>query len=46
MSSETSIDPRRDDALQPWQLFTLAGLIGATVVVFVSAGRPPRGSSS
>jgi hypothetical protein len=43
MSSETSIDPRRDDALQPWQLFTLAGLIGATVVVFVSRGQTPSG---
>src|SRR3990170_5102994 len=32
-----------DDALQPWQLFTLAGLIGATVVVFVSRGQTPAG---
>jgi hypothetical protein len=32
-----------DDALQPWQLFTLAGLIGATVVVFVSTGQTPAG---
>ena len=31
------------DALQPWQLFTLAGLIGATVVVFVSTGQSPAG---
>ena len=31
------------DALQPWQLFTLAGLIGATVVVFVSTGQTPAG---
>jgi hypothetical protein len=38
MSSETSTEP-----LQPWQLFTLAGLIGATVVVFVSAGETPAG---
>ena len=29
--------------LQPWQLFTLAGLIGATVVVFVSRGQTPAG---
>ena len=29
------------DALQPWQLFTLAGLIGATVVVFMSRGQSP-----
>src|SRR5687768_16423438 len=32
-----------DDSLQPWQLFTLAGLIGATVVVFVSTGQTPAG---
>jgi hypothetical protein len=38
MSSEASTD-----ALQPWQLFTLAGLIGATVVVFVSRGQTPAG---
>ena len=31
------------DALQPWQLFTLAGLIGATAVVFVSRGQTPSG---
>jgi hypothetical protein len=34
---------RPDDALHPWQLFTLAGLIGATVVVFVSTGQTPAG---
>lgn len=38
MSSETSTD-----SLQPWQLFTLAGLIGATVVVFLSRGQTPAG---
>lgn len=38
MSSETSTD-----TFQPWQLFTLAGLIGATVVVFVSQGQTPAG---
>jgi len=38
MSSETSTD-----ALQPWQLFTLAGLIGATIVVFISRGHTPAG---
>jgi hypothetical protein len=47
MSSETSTDPsasRPDDsALAPWQLFTLAGLMGATVVVFVSRGQTPAG---
>ncbi|MEQ1572632.1 MAG: hypothetical protein ABL993_00165, partial [Vicinamibacterales bacterium] len=31
------------DPLQPWQLFTLAGLIGATIVVFVSRGHTPAG---
>jgi hypothetical protein len=48
MSSETSTDlPRTTsadharDALQPWQLFTLAGLIGATIVVFFSKGQSP-----
>jgi hypothetical protein len=50
MSSETSTssyDPVRlkpdttQDALQPWQLFTLAGLVGATIVVFVARGQSP-----
>ena len=52
MSSETStsniVTPKRDsagaerpDAMQPWQLFTLAGLFGATVVVFLSKGQSP-----
>jgi hypothetical protein len=39
MSSATSTD----QALQPWQFFTLAGLVGATVVVFVSEGQTPAG---
>ena len=54
MSSATSTEPRPlapdtagargdDPALQPWQFFTLAGLIGATVVVFVSRGQSPAG---
>jgi len=52
MSSETSTDSltshgagtRTGDAgFEPWQLFTLAGLIGATVVVFVSRGQTPAG---
>ena len=34
---------RAGDAFEPWQLFTLAGLIGATVVVFVSRGQTPAG---
>jgi hypothetical protein len=40
MSSETSTE--RHESLQPWQLFTLAGLIGATVVVFFA----PRGQGA
>jgi hypothetical protein len=52
MSSEAStegrpVPPNREsaeaDALQPWQLFTLAGLIGATIVVFLSRGQTPIG---
>jgi hypothetical protein len=38
MSSETSTEP---ESLQPWQLFTLAGLVGATIVVFASRGQTP-----
>jgi hypothetical protein len=51
MSSETSTDSQfsggadfteqRSDSLQPWQLFTLAGLVGATITVFVSRGQSP-----
>jgi hypothetical protein len=50
MSSGTSTDPQTlpapaapetDPGLQPWQLFTLAGLVGATVVVFLSKGQTP-----
>jgi hypothetical protein len=48
MSSETSTESQfsdlpsaRADALQPWQLFTLAGLIGATITVFLSRGQSP-----
>ena len=46
MSSETSTEPTVGgaadaDALQPWQLFTLAGLIGATLTVFMSRGQSP-----
>lgn len=51
MSSETSIEPSRQaaggvhasDALQPWHLFTLAGLIGATIVVSISRRQTPSG---
>jgi len=39
MSSATSTD----QSLQPWQFFTLAGLVGATIVVFVSEGQTPAG---
>jgi hypothetical protein len=49
MSSETSTESQfsgdfpsqRSDALRPWQLFTLAGLIGATITVFLSRGQSP-----
>jgi len=46
MSSETSTEPHTGgtpdaDSLQPWQLFTLAGLIGATLTVFMSRGQSP-----
>lgn len=43
MSSETSTEPQvgNADSLQPWQLFTLAGLIGATLTVFLSRGQSP-----
>lgn len=40
MNSATSTDPQ---SLQPWQFFTLAGLVGATVVVFLSEGQSPAG---
>jgi hypothetical protein len=51
MSSETSTEPQLSgdlrtpgsDALQPWQLFTLAGLVGATITVFLSRGESPAG---
>jgi len=38
MSSATSTEPQ---PLQPWQFFTLAGLMGATIVVFLSDGQSP-----
>ena len=38
MNSATSTDPQ---SLQPWQFFTLAGLVGATIVVFLSEGQSP-----
>jgi ribosomal protein L40E len=40
MNSATSTDPQ---SLQPWQFFTLAGLIGATIVVFLSEGQTSAG---
>jgi len=50
MSSETSTEPARltssttdQTAFQPWQLFTLAGLVGATIAVFVSQGESAAG---
>ena len=33
----------RGEPLQPWQLFTLAGLIGATIVVFFARQQSPAG---
>jgi hypothetical protein len=42
-SSALQTSGERSDALQPWQLFTLAGLIGATIVVFMSRGQTPAG---
>jgi hypothetical protein len=45
MSSETSTEPTKGPALdstfEPWQLFTLAGLIGATIAVFMARGESP-----
>ncbi len=47
MSSKTSTDsgvdqdPTASEALAPWQLFALAGLVGATIVVFMSKGQSP-----
>ena len=38
MSSGNSTE---SEPLQPWQLFTLAGLVGATIVVFMSRGQSP-----
>lgn len=38
MSSETSTDP---DALQPWHLFVFAGLVGATIVVYLARNQTP-----
>ena len=40
MNSATSTDPQ---SLQPWQFFTLAGLVGATIVVFLSEGQTSAG---
>ena len=39
MSSETSIS--KAPTLPAWQLFALAGLVGATLVVVVARGQPP-----
>jgi len=50
MSSEISTEnvapafgAAHHDSLQPWQLFTLAGLAGATTVVFVTRESGPAG---
>jgi hypothetical protein len=39
MSSEISTESQ--PAFEPWQLFTLAGLIGATIAVFMARGESP-----
>ena len=43
MSSETSTDarPSHRGGLEAWQLFTLAGLIGAAIVAFRAGAQPP-----
>jgi hypothetical protein len=43
MSSEISTESPApgSESLQPWQLFTLAGLLGATLVVFLARGQSP-----
>ena len=41
LSGNGSAAPAADAGLEPWQFFTLAGLIGATVVVFLSEGQGP-----
>lgn len=38
MNSDTSTEA---PGFQPWQLFTLAGLVGATLAVFFAQGQPP-----
>jgi hypothetical protein len=51
MNSETSTEsqipggdvPPSGSDLQAWQLFILAGLVGATITVFVSRGEAPAG---
>jgi hypothetical protein len=40
-SVKTSDDPVTAPSLPAWQLFALVGLIGATLVVFVSRGQSP-----
>src|SRR5258706_13469631 len=40
MSPAPSTDPQ---PLQPWKFFPLAGLVGATIVVFLSEGQNPAG---
>jgi hypothetical protein len=41
MSSETSTESHSPTSFEPWQLFTLAGLIGATIAVFMARGESP-----
>jgi hypothetical protein len=37
----SSVISTESSPLEPWQFFTLAGLIGATIVVFLSEGQSP-----
>jgi hypothetical protein len=44
MSSETSTEaggPKSAAAFEPWQLFTLAGLVSAAIVAYFASAQPP-----
>jgi hypothetical protein len=43
MMGDVKVSRPASQPLQPWQLFTLAGLVGATTVVLVSTGQSPAG---
>jgi hypothetical protein len=42
-SDAEAVKSQSVDSLQPWQLFTLAGLIGATIVVVLARGQSAAG---